>query len=1095
MGQFIGKSKKRGHMYLLYMCIMALFLGAASNAHAVGEASTKFNFYVPPNNENVGRYVALVVTAVTGMAGETTTVQIVDDGADGDTDDSVSNISLTRGQSYILYIKDGAVNDDAGGKADGDYFKISSTRPVVVQMSTQSNWQHDWAPASNKKMLGREFYLYSPPSSGADSDINVFAYSNNTKVVIYDITSTPKTTTGTTTVSFTSPTKILERTLNEGEDLIHRNSNISANLLQIGRTYYIQATNPVTVIYGHLAGLVANENSPRDGGGFVPSSNGSSVGELFYFSIPHNPGLESEKELRIVSYDDANAATLYGWDSATSGWITIGTTTLQANGHGDFVGATNATFKQYGLYKLVGTTGKRLAVFEANWLETGAVGTSDIASSVSSSDGSGAGKLFMVYMGPPGYQTSTTQNGTYSHLFIFGHQAGTTVTVKDSDTNGTYFSTTCNLGVDEYCDVKLDQTQWNNLNTAGRRPYLTVTSSHPVAVLSTNWNDNWMTYATSVLIPSPEVALSGNTTVNCGSQATYTFTTQNTTGGTFTTTSTSITLPAGLSYVSTSGDLGTTPTTTTNNGITKLTFSGYAHSDTTVLTQTVVVNATCLDAGGALLPSGSVVTLSTTSGGTYIGDNYMSQESLPIQLIGNNALSSISASGTGSQINVAWTTSKEASNTGFAILRSTSLTGTYTQINGTLVASQGDSIVGHSYTYNDTTAQANTLYYYKVELRPSTGSAIQIGPVTATSVDKTAPDAPTIVATGGNGQISLAISGGNNDGDLDGYKIYRSSNQSGPFTLLTNSLVGPSYVDTSVINGFTYYYRALAFDTAGNISDLSNTDDATPTVPANSSTYIVAFEDMRGAGNNDWDYNDFVSRIYSSFTVNGSNQVTKITIHIEALSRGAGYVHEFWMRVPNLVGGSSYTLAMYDRPGGTLLSSSGGSQTDAVSVKIWNNTKDALPAYTAGTHGFATNTSFDQPSHTQGQAAILTITLATPSSNPLSGMANAPFDPHIILPYITGRPEIHRVPYCTTCQETVDTAVYSNASLFGSNLEFVLVVPENNTNFWRWPEEVVPIWDAYTSYDNYILSGKTTNTDWYLTPDNATTWQHYSSTP
>ena len=72
MGQFIGKSKKRGHMYLLYMCIMALFLGAASNAHAVGEASTKFNFYVPPNNENVGRYVALVVTAVSRCVFEAT---------------------------------------------------------------------------------------------------------------------------------------------------------------------------------------------------------------------------------------------------------------------------------------------------------------------------------------------------------------------------------------------------------------------------------------------------------------------------------------------------------------------------------------------------------------------------------------------------------------------------------------------------------------------------------------------------------------------------------------------------------------------------------------------------------------------------------------------------------------------------------------------------------------------------------------------------------------------------------------------------------------------------------------------------------------
>jgi hypothetical protein len=99
---------------------------------AQGEASTYFNVFVPPNNDPVKRNVCLVVTAIF----DDTHFEIEDDGADGDTDDSKSG-TLSKGQSYILYIADNGINDDAryasGGvwKQDGDYFFVKSNKNVL----------------------------------------------------------------------------------------------------------------------------------------------------------------------------------------------------------------------------------------------------------------------------------------------------------------------------------------------------------------------------------------------------------------------------------------------------------------------------------------------------------------------------------------------------------------------------------------------------------------------------------------------------------------------------------------------------------------------------------------------------------------------------------------------------------------------------------------------------------------------------------------------------------------------------------------------------------------------------------------------------
>ena len=66
----------------------------------------------------------------------------IDDGLDGDTDGSKTGV-LKAGQSYILYIKDNGINDDAryasGGtlKWDGDYFIVKSSKLVYASMQHQ----------------------------------------------------------------------------------------------------------------------------------------------------------------------------------------------------------------------------------------------------------------------------------------------------------------------------------------------------------------------------------------------------------------------------------------------------------------------------------------------------------------------------------------------------------------------------------------------------------------------------------------------------------------------------------------------------------------------------------------------------------------------------------------------------------------------------------------------------------------------------------------------------------------------------------------------------------------------------------------------
>lgn len=110
-------------------------------------------------------------------------------------------------------------------------------------------------------------------------------------------------------------------------------------------------------------------------------------------------------------------------------------------------------------------------------------------------------------------------------------------------------------------------------------------------------------------------------------------------------------------------------------------------------------------------------------------------------------------------------------------------------------------------------------------------------PVTGTSTNAAAnavPLAPAnLVATAGNAQASLTWSASSG---ATSYNVKRSATSGGPYTQLAAN-TSPSYTDSTVSNGVTYFYVVAAVDSAGESADSASasvTPDptiATPAVP------------------------------------------------------------------------------------------------------------------------------------------------------------------------------------------------------------------------------------------------------------------------
>lgn len=629
--------------------INGLVLLVSLSGMATGEPSTWFNVFVPPNNDAVQRNVCLIVTAIQ----DSTYFSIVDDGMDGDTDDSKTGM-LMAGQSYILYIKDNGINDDAkyasGGvlKQDGDYFTISATKLVYASQSTDSDWQHDWVPSVTKTGIGQKFIVYAPKISSSNRDLNVFAYSDSTQITIRKISLSATNVSGYTNVNMFGTTIVVQKMINIGQDLIYSSAE-GRNLMSSGETYVIESSKPVTLQYGALFG---NE---RDGGGYVPSSNGSSAGELFYFGVPFQSGTTGEQEIRVSSWDNANIVTLERFLNGS--WISVKSWTINANSAGDWVGKNDGNVNYPTVFRLRCSAGKRVSVFEANWLETGNPGTSDIGTMASSNNGTSSGKDFLIYMAPPGNEQNVKNPFTnnyfaqqLTHAYLFSFNDTCIVSVKDAYTNGTDINRTYTVLPGRYADCYLTLNEWKSIyngtgTTAGgaERPYLKISSTKPISVMNTNFNDNWMMYFGSSLEQSfNQTSSSTKDKANPGDTAVVSSKIVFNTTSNIDSAQVRVIVGNGVKVISSTlqdvtSSITITGTIQEQNYQTVITFpiqDSLTPSHTYIVTTSVV--AELMYNNGALIPNNTVISVETDVAGKIDGINQQSSSVEGIQIVSAN---------------------------------------------------------------------------------------------------------------------------------------------------------------------------------------------------------------------------------------------------------------------------------------------------------------------------------------------------------------------------------------------------------------------------------------------------------------------------
>ena len=115
---------------------------------------------------------------------------------------------------------------------------------------------------------------------------------------------------------------------------------------------------------------------------------------------------------------------------------------------------------------------------------------------------------------------------------------------------------------------------------------------------------------------------------------------------------------------------------------------------------------------------------------------------------------------------------------------------------------------------------------------PSLPAPAKPAPAPVPVKDTTPPTVPAVLTAKATGATTIVLTWGastDTESAVGGYHIYRGTS-SGSMSLVT-TVPGSLYVDSSVSASTTYYYYVTAFDTAGNVSDPSNTATTTTKDP------------------------------------------------------------------------------------------------------------------------------------------------------------------------------------------------------------------------------------------------------------------------
>jgi fibronectin type 3 domain-containing protein len=184
------------------------------------------------------------------------------------------------------------------------------------------------------------------------------------------------------------------------------------------------------------------------------------------------------------------------------------------------------------------------------------------------------------------------------------------------------------------------------------------------------------------------------------------------------------------------------------------------------------------------------------------------------------APANLTATSGNAQASLTWSASSGAAS--YNVKRSTTSGGPYTQV-----------ATATSTSYTDATVSNGATYYYVV-------TAVDSGGESANSMQASVTPDPTITipsvpmdlaATAGNAQVSLTWSA---SAGATSYNVKRATTAGGPYAQF-GTPVSPTYTDTSVTDGTTYYYVVSAINLAGesaNSAEVSALPVAPISIPA-----------------------------------------------------------------------------------------------------------------------------------------------------------------------------------------------------------------------------------------------------------------------
>jgi len=170
-----------------------------------------------------------------------------------------------------------------------------------------------------------------------------------------------------------------------------------------------------------------------------------------------------------------------------------------------------------------------------------------------------------------------------------------------------------------------------------------------------------------------------------------------------------------------------------------------------------------------------------------------------------SAPTNLIASATSSTIiHLSWTAVLGA--TGYNIFRSTSASGTYTTLTGT-ITSNGANVPN---------LNPSTTYYFKVSAYNSYSEGPQSSYASATtwSSGGSAPNAPTNLTASATSSTRIDLSWTAVSG-ATGYYIYRSTSASGNYSKLTGTITSNGAFSYNLNSSTTYYYKVSAYNSYG----------------------------------------------------------------------------------------------------------------------------------------------------------------------------------------------------------------------------------------------------------------------------------------